>query len=131
MTIGQLAREAGVSRSAIRFYESAGILKRPERRNGVRRYDRAALAELQVLRFYRESGIPIRGLAEIAGHVHGSQGRRDAWAGVLKARIAALERQIEDARRARRMLKAAVACRCGGITRRCAVLRAAGVAGSG
>ena len=38
LSIGELSKEAGVSSSAIRYYESIGILSEPERASGQRRY---------------------------------------------------------------------------------------------
>lgn len=127
MTIGQLARAAALSPSAIRYYEATGIFGPPTRRNGVRQYDADAVADLKVLRFYRESGIPIRGLATIAKHLRGSPARRDAWTRVIKTRIQDLEREIESAKRSKAALESAIACRCMGEAARCAVIKAAGV----
>lgn len=127
MTIGELARAASLSPSAIRYYEAAGIFAPPTRKNGVRQYDADAVADLKVLRFYRESGISIQGLVSIAKHLRGSTARRNAWTSVLKTRIHDLEREIESAKRSKAALEAAVACRCTGEAARCAVIKAAGV----
>ena len=39
LTIGQVARRAGLKTSAIRYYESVGLLPEPERESGQRRYE--------------------------------------------------------------------------------------------
>jgi MerR family redox-sensitive transcriptional activator SoxR len=49
MTIGELARRAGLRPSAIRYYESIGLLPVPARVAGKRRYDRRALGRLAVI----------------------------------------------------------------------------------
>ncbi len=46
LTIGEVARCAGVRTSAIRYYEEAGLLEEPERVGGKRRYDEEALRRL-------------------------------------------------------------------------------------
>jgi MerR family transcriptional regulator, redox-sensitive transcriptional activator SoxR len=38
LTIGEVARRAGVATSSIRYYERIGLLPRPERSGGQRRY---------------------------------------------------------------------------------------------
>ncbi len=38
MSIGEVARSAGVRPSALRYYEGVGLLPPPERANGRRRY---------------------------------------------------------------------------------------------
>ena len=40
LTIGEVARKAGLRPSAIRYYEDAELLPKPERVGGQRRYDR-------------------------------------------------------------------------------------------
>lgn len=127
MTIGQVAQAAGVAPSAIRYYESVGVIAAPTRKNGVRNYNADAVNDLKVLRFYRESGIPIQGLASIAKHLQGSTPRRDVWVSVLRTRIHELEREIESAKISKAALEAAIACRCTGEAARCAVMKAAGV----
>ena len=43
LMIGELARQAGVATSALRYYEKAGLLAAPARTSNRRRYDRAVL----------------------------------------------------------------------------------------
>jgi MerR family redox-sensitive transcriptional activator SoxR len=117
MTIGMAARAAGVKPSAIRYYESIGILPPPPRRNGVRVYDDATIMQLQLVRFYRASGIPIRRLAllfppddEICRQHH--------RAAVLE-RIAEIDSLVDEARITQRRLKDLLECCCDGDARKC------------
>ena len=48
-TIGEIAKEAGLRTSAIRFYEKEGLLPKPIRAGGQRRYDASVLGRLAVL----------------------------------------------------------------------------------
>lgn len=109
MTIGQLAKAAGISPSAIRFYESAGILPLPRRKNGVRDYDATAVNELKVLRFLRESGVSIRGLAADDRHAE------------VQRRIEELDELIESATAMKRRLQSLLACDCNGDTQKCVI----------
>lgn len=59
MTIGQVARETGLRASAIRFYERAGLLPKPVRRNGQRRYDEQALDRLALVEFAKKCGFTL------------------------------------------------------------------------
>jgi len=125
MRIGEVARAAGVSPSAIRYYEAVGIMPPPTRRNGRRYYESQAVDELIVLRFYRTAGIPIRGLASIVKHRPGTTARRDVWVDVLNARIVDLDSWIEKAEQTRAVLEQSKACRCNGKRDDCTVLQAA------
>jgi MerR family transcriptional regulator, redox-sensitive transcriptional activator SoxR len=64
MGIGELARRAGVKPSALRYYEGIGLLPRPKRTNGQRRYDgevlREVLERLAVVRVAQQAGFTIK-----------------------------------------------------------------------
>ena len=59
-TIGDIAREADVKPSTLRYYESIGLLHPPERKNGQRRYDSEALKRLSVIRMAKEAGFTLK-----------------------------------------------------------------------
>jgi DNA-binding transcriptional MerR regulator len=125
MTIGQVARATGVSPSAIRYYEAAGIIPSPARRGGVRQYEPEIIDELKAMRFFRASGIPIRSLASMAKHIRGSRAGREVWVSVLQARITELDSWMREAETTRRTLERAIECRCECKREDCAVLQAA------
>lgn len=54
LSIGQVAKQAGLRPSAIRFYEKAGLLPKPLRSGGQRRYDSSILSRLAVLQRAKE-----------------------------------------------------------------------------
>ena len=59
MTIGQVATESGFAASAIRYYEQAGVLPRPIRAGGRRRYDPSILEGLAVLERAKACGFSL------------------------------------------------------------------------
>ncbi|QDT52750.1 HTH-type transcriptional regulator HmrR [Caulifigura coniformis] len=60
LTIGRLARAAGVGVETVRFYERQGLLAEPERRSsGYRNYGEAAIARLQFIRRAKELGFTL------------------------------------------------------------------------
>lgn len=64
MTVSELARRAGIAASAVRWYESAGVLPAAERRqNGYRDYDEADLARVRLLVALRRLGLSPRDAA--------------------------------------------------------------------
>jgi MerR family redox-sensitive transcriptional activator SoxR len=126
MTIGQVAQKAGVSQSAIRYYEAAGLLPRPSRKHGKRQYEDDVIDQLRILRFFRRAGITIRGLATFASQQPGSNVRREIWLGVVQRRIAELDALIIEAQETKRRLEETIACRCGEDAKTCSVLRADG-----
>src|SRR5215469_7138603 len=98
VSIGQLAKAAGVSSRTIRYYEELGILPQPRRSPGGTRmypheyggYIAAALA-LKDLGFRLDE---VRPLARLAAGRAVSQGQRDAAARLVETKLEALARQV-------------------------------------
>lgn len=67
MTIGEVARQTGLNASAIRFYEKAGLLPRPTRLSGQRRYDESILPRLALLDWAKECGFTLEEIRELFG----------------------------------------------------------------
>jgi len=59
MKIGQLARATGLRPSAIRYYERLGLLPRPERASGQRRYPGDAHNRVLLIRFASDMGFSL------------------------------------------------------------------------
>jgi MerR family transcriptional regulator, redox-sensitive transcriptional activator SoxR len=72
LTIGEVAQQAGVSASRIRYYESIGVLPVPERISGKRRYRTDVLRRLTVITAAQRIGFT---LDEIR-HLIGGPGKR-------------------------------------------------------
>ena len=113
MRIGELARQADIRVSTIRYYERRGILAPGGRGiRGQRRYDTAALDRLAFVRLAQAGGLT---LTEIRGLLHGFPAATAApsrWRSVRDGKLAALDARIRALRAARRHLRATVSCHC-------------------
>src|SRR5881227_2720657 len=56
MTIGEVARRAGLQASAIRYYEKIGLLPKTQRIGGQRRYEPGVLNYLEVIDVAKRAG---------------------------------------------------------------------------
>jgi DNA-binding transcriptional MerR regulator len=104
MSIGEVARRAGVRPSAIRYYEKLGVLPRPVRVSGPRRYDDRVVERLAMVRFARHVGLS---MAEIGRLLAGVPGRPPThrWRRIARARVAEVEGAITRARAVRKLLQ--------------------------
>src|SRR6266581_1760776 len=59
LTIGEVAKRAGIRASAIRYYESVEVLPAPSRINGRRRYDSRVLERLAVIQIAQQAGFTV------------------------------------------------------------------------
>ena len=76
MRIGELARRAGVTVKAVRYYERLGLLRAPRSPNGYRDYDDGHLRAAMEIRELADLGMPVRATAPFIecldlGHEHG------------------------------------------------------------
>ncbi len=93
-TVTQLARGCGLSRTAVLYYESIGLLPKPARSaSNYRKYGEAHLKRLKQIRMYRESGLKLEDIRALLQ----SHGTVDA-AGVLRRRLKEIGVEIERLR---------------------------------
>ncbi|HKW89904.1 MAG TPA: MerR family transcriptional regulator [Candidatus Acidoferrales bacterium] len=112
MKIGELARKAGLSSSAIRFYEKAGILPRALRQSGQRRFTDEAHLHLTVIEIARSAGFTI---AEIRALFHGFEKSTPAsarWRRLAAQKEREIDLQIARLRSMQKLLRKSMRCRC-------------------
>jgi MerR family redox-sensitive transcriptional activator SoxR len=113
MRIGELAKRAGVSPSAIRYYERVGLVAPPPRVSGRRIYPAAALGRLAVVRHARALGFSIAETGRLLV-TFPSAAPAERWKILAEAKLRAIDAMIEHAQATRRMLEAISSCRCAG-----------------
>lgn len=102
LTIGQVARLAGVGVETVRFYEREGLLDQPARReSGYRQYPRGAVARLRFIKRAKELGFQLKEIRELIAlrldpDANRADVRRRAEARVadIHARIADLQKML-------------------------------------
>ncbi len=112
LTIGKVASLAGIRASAIRYYEDAGLLPRPVRVSGWRRYEPGVLARLRLIRRAQEAGFTI---AEIRTLLHGFPAETtpaERWQALAGRKRAEVDAQIEQFQGSRRLLDRVLRCGC-------------------
>lgn len=101
MTIGTLAKTAGVNVETIRFYQRKGLMPEPKRSPGsVRRYGAEAERRLRFIRNAQEIGFSLAEVAELLRLQRGCLGAHD----LAVARLADIERRLSSLSRARAAL---------------------------
>ena len=112
MSIGEVGRLAGLAPSAIRYYEQLGLIPRPARSGGKRRYDASVLEWLSLIALAREAGFT---MAEIKRLVTGfTPGTRPAarWQELATRKLAEIDAMVARAERMRAVLRVALDCGC-------------------
>lgn len=97
MTIGKLAKAAGVGVETIRFYERKGIVRKPQRReSGFRLYDAEEALRVRFVKRAQELGFTLREIKELLD----LQSKRKMTGGQVKAKaeekIAEIRKKVAD-----------------------------------
>lgn len=107
LTVGQVARAAGVNVETIRYYQRRKLMEKPEKPfGGVRRYPRTAVDRVRFIKRAQQLGFT---LEEVRNLLALEDGRSCTEAQRLAtAKLAAVESRIADLQRMRRVLKALI-----------------------
>ena len=111
-SIGEAARLCGLTASAIRYYEQAGLAPRPMRVSRQRRYTPEGIGRLRLVQIAREAGFTIAEIrAFVAGFPAGTPPAR-RWQELAQRKRAQVEEQMARLRNMRRLLATGFQCSC-------------------
>lgn len=117
LTIGELAERSGVATSALRYYESLGLIRSRRTGGNQRRYERSMLRQVSVIRAAQSLGVSLEEIGAALAKLPGGRTptARDwermsaAWHERLDERIATLQRLRDD-------LSGCIGCGCLSLT---------------
>jgi MerR family redox-sensitive transcriptional activator SoxR len=112
ITIGEVARRAGLQTSAIRYYEKIGLLPKTQRIGGQRRYEPGVLSFLEVIDVAKRAGFR---MDEIRHLFHGFGKGTPAfrrWQSLARRKITEMDDLIARAKKMKRLLEKADRCKC-------------------
>ncbi len=95
MAISEVARRAGVRPSTLRYYEQVGILPRPPRTGGQRRYDATVLNRLAVVERARQTGFTLGEIKQLFFGFRADVAASDRWRRLSDKKLAELEALME------------------------------------
>lgn len=105
LTIGEVARRAGVAGSTLRYYERLGLIA-PAGRSGSGRYYRPeVLTRLRIIDYFQQAGCTLGEIADLLAS------DRD-WHGLARAKRAELDRRVRALEEAQQLIDDALACGC-------------------
>lgn len=112
LTIGEVARQIGLRPSALRYYESIGLLPASRRVNGRRRYDESILQRLALLQLAQRAGFT---MAEIQTLFHGfapDTPPATRWQELAQKKMGELDSLIARTQQMKHFLEGGLRCQC-------------------
>lgn len=128
LTIGTVARRAGVGIDTIRYYEREGLLPEPQRRtSGYRDYGSGVIERLRFIRRAKDLGFTLEGIRELLTLSTDRERGVKSVKQRAQARLGEVEQRIRELQRVKRGLKELIdACPGHGALEHCPILRALG-----
>ncbi|MDQ3704362.1 MAG: MerR family transcriptional regulator [Chloroflexota bacterium] len=112
LTIGEVARQAGIRASAIRYYESIGVLPQPRRINGRRRYSAAVLNTLAVVRIAQQAGFSVAEIKTLLNGFSADTPPSERWQAISGPKLSAVDALIAELQARKQLLEATLQCSC-------------------
>jgi len=112
LTIGEVARQAGVAPSTVRYYEQRGLFPPPPRRNGHRRYDPAVVQHLALIKLAQHAGFTLREIATLVQDVDTDTPLSTQWHALAPAKLRELDAQRRHIETMQQVLTSGLACHC-------------------
>ena len=113
LTIGEVARRAGVATSAIRYYESIGLLPEPERESGQRRYDESVIGKLAFVGVAQSAGFSLDEITELVEGVDDREGMAAPMRSLSARKLDEVAALLERTKAMKGWLEVAKECGCG------------------
>jgi MerR family redox-sensitive transcriptional activator SoxR len=113
LSVGEVARRAGFATSALRYYESAGLLTSTRTAGGQRRYPRSVLRRLAFLRAAQSVGLSLEEIRAALSSLPAERTPTKAdWEQLSRAWRARLDEQIMGLTALRDGLSSCIGCGC-------------------
>jgi MerR family redox-sensitive transcriptional activator SoxR len=112
LPIGTVADRYGVPATTLRYWEEIGLLPRPPRSGGQRRYDPDALRRIMFIRMAKHSGLSLNAIrALLAGNDHYGP-TFDDWAEVARQQLQVIDRHVSELNHLKATFEECLACGC-------------------
>jgi MerR family redox-sensitive transcriptional activator SoxR len=111
LSIGDIAAATGLRTSAIRYYEDTGILPKPDRVSGKRRYNADTVDRLLLIRFCSRLGMRLSDIRGLLATPTGSRAK-DYWRRLVDGKLDEIAGLITAARGVKRVLRESRDCDC-------------------
>lgn len=113
VTIGEFSARSGVAASALRFYETQGLITAERTPGHQRRYPRHLLRRVAFIRAAQRVGLSLDEISQALRHLPDARTPTKAdWARVSRAWTSRIDQQITDLQRLKAKLTGCVGCGC-------------------
>jgi MerR family redox-sensitive transcriptional activator SoxR len=112
LTISEIAQQAGIRASAIRYYESVQLLPEPQRVSGQRRYSADILRRLAFIQVAQQAGFTVAEMRVLLNELDAQSPLSERWQTLAHQKLAEVETLIQRAHAMKALLMNGLRCHC-------------------
>jgi MerR family redox-sensitive transcriptional activator SoxR len=112
LTIGEVAHQAGVPASTLRYWESAGLLTAPLRVSGKRRYDPQALQQISLIVLIKHAGFTLAETRILLCGLSDKTPPPEIWRKLAEAKLPEIKQTLTEAKAMKKILEEGLRCNC-------------------
>ena len=111
-SIGAVSKRTGISVSALRYYESEGLIAPPRRVSHRRVYDDGVFSSVALVQLAQNAGFTIAETRRLIAGFERTTPASARWQAMAQRKLADVRRRIEEGERMERLLQRLLQCRC-------------------
>ena len=112
MSIGVVARRTGLRVSALRYYESAGLIAPARRVGGRRVYDESIFSAVALVKLAQDAGFTVNETRRLISGFDRATPASVRWQTMARKKLTDVAGRIEQAERMKRLLEHLLQCPC-------------------
>ena len=110
LTIGDVARRAGVLPTTLRYYESIGLLPDPARENGSRRYDSSVFQRLEMIQTAQQAGFTLAEVRVLFDEILWSDSPAAKWNSLIQRKLQEINNMLVNIQSMKQLLEDILNC---------------------
>jgi MerR family redox-sensitive transcriptional activator SoxR len=110
LTISEVARQAGVRSSTLRYYEMIGLLPEPQRISGKRRYEETVLQRLAIIQTAQQAGFTLTEIRVLLDEILRSSSPTPQWRELVQRKLREVNSRLRQVESMRSLLEDVMQC---------------------
>ena len=115
--VGEMAARAGVAVSTLHYYEAEGLIQSWRTPANHRRFDRAELRRVAIIRAAQSVGVPLSEIRAVLDRLPARRVKAEDWRQAATVWTERLDEQIKTLQRLRDKMGSCIGCGCLSLTR--------------
>ena len=111
-SIGEVAQRVGLSTSALRYYESLGLIPQPERESGRRRYDQDVFDRLAMIDVAQRAGFTLTEVRVLLDGLKADVPPAAEWRALAERKLAEIDALLARTTEMRSLIEKCLTCDC-------------------